>query len=240
MRGLIYFTAAAIDRARRIADPAERQSAQALAELLTPVAKAWCTDRGVEVASLGVQVHGGVGFIESTGAAQFYRDARIAPIYEGTNGIQAADLVGRKLLRDRGKAMRGLIDRIGKTLAACPGETDAPGGAIAAALKSSLGDLESATGFLLASERNDASGALAGAAPYLQLVGTVVAGWLFAIQSLAAGKALAEQRGDPAFLAGKLAVSRFYAENLMPHTGALALAATTGAQSVLALPEDQI
>ncbi len=240
MRALIYFTAATIDRARRIADPAERQSAQALAELLTPVAKAWCTDRGVEVASLGVQVHGGVGFIESTGAAQFYRDARIAPIYEGTNGIQAADLVGRKLLRDRGKAMGGLVEQIGKTLAACPGEANAPGGAIGAVLKSSLRDLESATSFLLASERNDASGALAGATPYLQLVGTVVAGWLFAIQSLAAGKALAEQRGDPAFLAGKLAIGRFYAENFMPHTGALARAATMGAQSVLALPEDQI
>src|SRR5207244_10805819 len=103
------FAAAAIDLRRRPGDDQARRRAQRRADLLIPVVKAWCTDIGVEVASLGVQVHGGMGFIEETGAAQYYRDARIAPIYEGTNGIQAMDLIGRKLLRDDGKAMRGLI-----------------------------------------------------------------------------------------------------------------------------------
>jgi 3-(methylsulfanyl)propanoyl-CoA dehydrogenase len=240
MRALIYFTAATIDRARRIDDPTQRQSQQALAELLTPVAKAWCTDRGVEVASLGVQVHGGVGFIEATGAAQHFRDARIAPIYEGTNGIQAADLIGRKLLRDRGETMRWLMTQIGDTLADLPAAADAPAGPIAAALRTGLRDLEAATAALLAMDRADMRDALAAASPYLQLVGTVVAGWLIAVEARAAANALATQRGDAGFLAEKLAISRFYADNLMPQTGALAIAATKGSESVLALSEDRI
>ena len=117
MRALAYYAAAAIDHARRDPDPAQRARAQRRADLLIPVVKAWCTDIGVDVASIGVQVHGGMGYIEETGAAQHLRDARIAPIYEGTNGIQANDLVGRKLARDRGAAALALFAEIDATLA---------------------------------------------------------------------------------------------------------------------------
>ena len=118
MRSLAYYAAAMIDRARRDPDPAERVQAQRRADLLIPVVKAWCTDMGVAVASTGIQVHGGMGYIEETGAAQYLRDARIAPIYEGTNGIQANDLVGRKLARDHGEAVGSLFAEIAATLAA--------------------------------------------------------------------------------------------------------------------------
>src|SRR5207244_10907665 len=110
------FAAAAIDLRRRPGDDQARRRAQRRADLLIPVVKAWCTDIGVEVASLGVQVHGGMGYVEETGAAQYYRDARIAPIYEGTNGIQALDLLGRKLLRDEGRAMRALLGEMSASL----------------------------------------------------------------------------------------------------------------------------
>ena len=117
MRALTYFAAAAIDRSRRRPEAGARRAAQRRADLLIPVVKAWCTDLGVEVASTGVQVHGGMGYIEETGAAQYLRDARIAPIYEGTNGIQANDLVGRKLGRDRGEAAAALFAEMRATLA---------------------------------------------------------------------------------------------------------------------------
>src|SRR5207302_6328663 len=121
MRALTYFAAAAIDRSRRAGDDEARFRAQRRADLLIPVVKAWCTDLGVEVASLGVQVHGGMGYIEETGAAQYYRDARIAPIYEGTNGIQANDLVSRKLGRDRGEAARDLLAEMRTSLSELAG-----------------------------------------------------------------------------------------------------------------------
>src|SRR5204863_9920359 len=109
MRGLAYYAAALIDRSRRHPDATQRFLAQRRADLLIPVVKAWCSDLGVAVASTGIQVHGGMGYVEETGAAQHLRDARIAPIYEGTNGIQANDLVGRKLMRDRGEAAATLV-----------------------------------------------------------------------------------------------------------------------------------
>jgi alkylation response protein AidB-like acyl-CoA dehydrogenase len=240
MRALIYFTAAAIDRARRTTDPQTRQREQALAELLTPVAKAWCTDRGAEVASVGVQVHGGVGFIESTGAAQLYRDARIAPIYEGTNGIQAADLVGRKLLRDGGEAMRALIERIAATSTALPVASDAAFRTIAPALRAATSDLDRTTNAMLATAATDLPAVLAGATPFLNLTGTVISGWLLALQAEAAVAAIAAGRGDPAFLKGKLAIARYFADNLLPQTAAFAHAATDGAKAVTAIHADQV
>jgi len=238
IRALIYFTAAAIDRARRAPDAKTREREQSLAELLTPVAKAWSTDRGALVASLGVQVHGGVGFIESAGAAQHYRDARIAPIYEGTNGIQAADLVGRKLLRDEGAAMRALIVRIADALGSEVGEPN--GDALRTALKDAVKALEAATRSLIAAAGSDLRSVLAGATPYLDLVGTVVAGWLLLVEARAASEALASGTGDPAFMKQKLGIARFFADNLLPQAQALATAATRGSEAVTAFEAEQI
>ena len=203
MRALTYLAAAAIDRSRR--EEGEVQfRAQRRADLLIPVVKAWCTDMGVEAASLGIQVHGGMGYIEETGAAQYYRDARIAPIYEGTNGIQANDLVGRKLGRDRGEAARELLAEMGTSLAALPGDSDlAP---LHHPLAGGIDALERATAYLVAAEPALAA---AGSAPYLALFGTVAGGWLLARLALAA-----RSRGEQ-FAAGRLATARFYAEHYL-------------------------
>jgi 3-(methylthio)propanoyl-CoA dehydrogenase len=212
MRSLAYYAAAMIDRARRHPDQAERLRAQRRADLMIPVVKAWCTDLGVAVASTGIQVHGGMGYIEETGAAQYLRDARIAPIYEGTNGIQAGDLVGRKLARDRGEAAQALFTEIGTTLSAL--ERAEGGGlvAIGQASRAGLGALETATARLVDS---DAAPAAAGSAPYLQLFGIVCAGWLMARQALAANRLLAAGEGDPAFLRAKITTAQFYAEHFL-------------------------
>jgi alkylation response protein AidB-like acyl-CoA dehydrogenase len=201
MRALAYFAAAAIDASRH-AEAVEAQfKAQRRADLLIPVVKAWCTDLGVEVASTGIQVHGGMGYIEETGAAQYLRDARIAPIYEGTNGIQANDLVGRKLGRDQGEAARELIAEMRATLAALDGLD-----AIRSPLETGIEALGQATKHLVGAEPAVAA---AGSAPYLALFGTVAGGWLMARLALAARS----HGGD--FAAAKLATARFYAEHFL-------------------------
>src|SRR3954466_5033312 len=169
MRALSYFAAAAIDASRSAADGEAQFKAQRRADLLIPVVKAWCTDLGVEVASTGIQVHGGMGYIEETGAAQYLRDARIAPIYEGTNGIQANDLVGRKLGRDRGEAARELIAEMRATLAELGGLDGIRG-----PRETGTAPLEEAAEYLVAA---DPALAAAGSAPYLQLFGTVAGAW---------------------------------------------------------------
>jgi 3-(methylsulfanyl)propanoyl-CoA dehydrogenase len=219
MRGLAYYAAAQIDRARREPDPAARAAAQARADLLIPVVKAWCTDLGVRVASTGVQVHGGMGYIEETGAAQYLRDARIAPIYEGTNGIQANDLVFRKLARDEGEAARVLFAEIAETAPAA--------GRLAAGL-SALGKATAALATL------PAPAAAAAAAPYLDLFGTVVAGWLLTRQAAAAMR-----RGEPAFAAAKRAVARFYDEHFLALAPGL-LAGVEGGATVAEFPLDAL
>src|SRR5256885_16456161 len=171
MRALAYVTAGALDRSHRHPEKEERMRAQAFVDLMIPVVKGWSTETGVEVASLGVQVHGGVGFIEETGAAQYYRDARIAPIYEGTNGIQAMDLIGRKLLRDDGKAMRALIAEMSGSLPTLDADATRD-------LESPIKTLDRTTGSVLADGKQDTAQALAVATPFLALCGTVIAGWL--------------------------------------------------------------
>jgi 3-(methylthio)propanoyl-CoA dehydrogenase len=235
MRSLAYYAASMIDRGRRHPDPVERLRAQRRADLLIPVVKAWCTDLGVAVASTGIQVHGGMGYIEETGAAQYLRDARIAPIYEGTNGIQAGDLVGRKLARDRGEAAQALFAEIGATLPVLERADSGGIAAIGEALRAGLAALEAATTRLVDSKP---AAAATGSAPYLQLFGIVCAGWLMARQALAADRLLAAGEGDPAFLHAKLATARFYAEHFL----ALApghLPAILGAATVLGFDPDQ-
>jgi hypothetical protein len=212
MRALTYYAAAVIDRGRRHPDPAARQAAQRRADLLIPVVKAWCTDLGVAVASTGIQVHGGMGYIEETGAAQHLRDARIAPIYEGTNGIQANDLVGRKLARDRGEAATALIAEMQATVAALGDARSTDLAAIARPLQDGLATLETAMAFLVEAEPALAA---AGSVPYLQLFGTVCAGWLTARLALAAERRFAKKGGDAAFLSAKRLTARFYAEHFL-------------------------
>jgi alkylation response protein AidB-like acyl-CoA dehydrogenase len=241
IRALLYYTAGCLDRARRHPDPAERVRAQARLDLLIPVAKAWSTDRGCESASLGIQVHGGLGFIEETGAAQHYRDARIAPIYEGTNGIQAGDLLGRKLMRDGGAAARAFFTELRETteaLAAAPGKELA---SIGRALAAGTEALTRATDWLVETGPAEPLRAFAGATPYLTLFGTVTGGWLLAKAALAAQRRLAAgPDGDAAFLEAKRTVARFYAENILPQSRGLAAAIIEGGDSVLALPEEQL
>ncbi len=229
MRALAYCTAGAIDRARHHPDGEVRATQQRRVDLLIPVVKAWCTDLGVEIASLGVQIHGGMGFIEETGAAQHLRDARIAPIYEGTNGIQANDLVGRKLLRDRGAAARELIAemRAVEAALACRPAEDLV--ALRRPLATGRDALERATGWMVEQGEADPPRALAGAVPYLKLLGTVAGGWLMAKGALAAEARLEARTGDAGFNAAKLATARFYAEHVLPAAPGLLPGVTGGA-----------
>ncbi|MGE3624838.1 MAG: acyl-CoA dehydrogenase [Hyphomicrobiales bacterium] len=224
-RAICYATARALDLAERLPDEAGRKRAHALGSLLTPVAKAWSTDIGVEVASTGIQVHGGMGFIEETGAAQHLRDARIAPIYEGTNGIQAIDLVTRKLALEQGETVRRHI----AGMRAIAGEVKASNlpafGRTAERLEEAVGALEEATAWLLTALAGDPQAALAGATPYLRLFGVASGGCY-----LARG-ALAESReGGPGRMT---ALARHFAEHHCTEARGLAGSVTEGALSVL-------
>ncbi|WP_114946560.1 acyl-CoA dehydrogenase [Microvirga calopogonii] len=213
-RAICYMTAEAIDRAHLEEDPARRKKANDRASLLTPVAKAFSTDIGVEVSSLGVQVHGGMGFIEETGAAQHFRDARIAPIYEGTNGIQAIDLVTRKLPLSGGETVRAQIASMRATVARLLKEGTPAFGATAPRLRDAIESLDRATGFLLQAVSSNAQGeALAGATPYLRLFALAQGGTALAEMALAAHAQAAAGDTDPAH-AGRIALCRFFAENV--------------------------
>ncbi len=238
-RLLCYETAAARDIAKAHPEAGERAAAQLRIELLTPVVKAWCTDLGCEVASLGIQVHGGMGFIEETGAAQHLRDARIAPIYEGTNGIQANDLVFRKLGRDQGAAALAFIQEM-KTVAA---ETAARPGddlkAISDALFTGCIVLEQATLWMLETLKPDPVAAAAGAANYLRIFGLVTGGALLARAAIAANDDLRQRGADVDFLTGKIITARFYAEQILPQAAGLLVPITKGSGTVMALTDEQ-
>ena len=221
-RAICYLTAASHDRAARAADATARAQANERAALLTPIAKAFSSDIGVEVASIGIQVHGGMGFVEETGAAQFLRDARIVPIYEGTNGIQAMDLVQRKIILSGGQAVAREIADMRVTLEAVRA-SNAPGfGKMGPRLVEAVDALEQATHFMLA---NSASPdvVLAGATPYLRLFGLARGGVCLAAMALAA-----QASGDMA-QAGRITLARFFAENLASAAHGLEISVTQGA-----------
>ncbi len=228
MRCLTYLNAECLDLAKAHPSEAVRDASQELADILTPITKGWGTDIGVELTSLAVQVHGGMGYIEEAGVAQHYRDIRIAPIYEGTNGIQAIDLVGRKLGLRGGAAITEYLGRI----AATADEATAAGGQLAEigeALIVALDALRRTTQWLLdAGDHNDA---LAGATPYLRQMGLVTGGWLLARSALAARSA-AGFSGE--FLAQKLVTAHFYATQILPQAAGLAPAVTAGAGDLTA------
>jgi alkylation response protein AidB-like acyl-CoA dehydrogenase len=236
-RALTYYAAGAADRARHEPDPAKRETAQARLDLLTPVVKAWCTDIGVEIASTGIQVHGGMGFIEETGAAQYLRDARITPIYEGTNGIQAADLVGRKLARDQGKALRALLADMRDCATRLSAMKDADFTAIRTRLFQGIDAVDQAGRALIDAYAKDSGQALAGSKPFLNLLGTVAAGWLLAEGALAASRHLKARESDDDFLKAKIATARFFAEHNLALAPGL-LPAVTGGATVMGFDLD--
>jgi alkylation response protein AidB-like acyl-CoA dehydrogenase len=225
MRGLVYANAEGIDLARHAPDEDARVAAQELVDLLTPVTKAWCTDMGNELASLAVQIHGGMGYIEETGVAQRYRDIRIAAIYEGTNGIQAMDLVGRKLPMRAGRAVDDFLRTIE---AADPDLGDEYPRAVAA--------LRDATTWILEHGANDPNDALAAATPYLRMFGLVVGGWVMARQAHAARRLGID---DP-YNEAKLTTARFYIEELLPQVHGLGGAITAGDDLLFALSPEQL
>ena len=225
-RGICYAAAMAIDRGERSADEAARQAAHAQASLLTPVAKAFSTDIANEVASLGVQVHGGMGYIEETGAAQFFRDARIAPIYEGTNGIQAIDLVTRKLPLGNGATVKAHCEELRGIVGALNASNDPGFGWTAVRLDDAVESLSRVTAWLLAKIEKEPDAALAGATPYLRLFGITTGGCLLAKQALAALRL----GGDAA---GRVATTRFFAENIAVQSDALERTVIEGAPGVL-------
>ena len=236
-RGLAYYTAAQIDFARRLPTANGRRAAQHRVDLLTPVVKAWSTEIGVQVASQAIQVHGGMGFIEETGVAQHYRDARIAPIYEGTNGIQALDLVGRKVFRDDGQAARSFFATVGETIDRLTGLTSDAARILGPRLRGSLAALEQATAWLLEG-RNDHDLAGAAATPYLLLFGNTAGGWVMARAVLAAEAAIADGGGND-FWSTKLVTARHYAESVLPQSSGLVETIIAGPVAVMALTADQ-
>ncbi len=226
-RAICYSVAVAIDRSRRAGDDEARAAAHARASLLTPVAKAFATDIGSEVASLGVQVHGGMGYVEETGAAQHVRDARIAQIYEGTNGIQAVDLVTRKLPLAGGAAVGAYLDELRATVAAVKA-TNAPGlGATGARLDEAVDHLARATTWLREKLEREPEAALAGATPYLRLFGLAAGGCMLADEALAALRLAGDADAQ-----ARIAAARFFAENLSPAASGLAATVTEGAAAI--------
>ncbi|HLW25069.1 MAG TPA: acyl-CoA dehydrogenase [Steroidobacteraceae bacterium] len=232
MRHLALYTAAELDVGHGHPDPARRASAQARGELLIPIVKGWCTESGFELASLGIQVHGGMGFIEETGAAQPLRDARIGAIYEGTTGIQAGDLVGRKLARDGGQAFRALATDIHLELAGLRG-AQPPVAQSARAADEALRTLEAVIEELLGPMGADAGVAAAVAVPLLKMAGLTLGAWLHARAAHRAQARLAEGAADAIFLKGKLETARFYVENLLPQALALNAIVRSGAGSII-------
>jgi hypothetical protein len=233
LRCLAYLNAESIDLAKTHPDASVRQARAELADLLTPLTKGWGTDVGVELTSLALQVHGGMGYIEETGVAQHYRDIRIAPIYEGTNGIQAMDLVGRKLglrgggvMADFQASIAATVDELGR------GDGDLP--LIGDRLDAGLSALRDATDWLMANGLTDPVAALAGATPYLRLCGVVTGGWLLARSAVAASRLLGEGLGDTQFLEQKIVTARFFCDQILPQVHGLVPAVTAGAGDLAA------
>jgi alkylation response protein AidB-like acyl-CoA dehydrogenase len=229
MRALLYLTAASVDHHRHADDDAVVSFHGDRVALLTPIVKAWLTDRGVEIASLGLQVHGGMGYVEETGAAQFYRDSRISPIYEGTNGIQAIDLVMRKLPLSGGEAVALLFDDMDTAAE----ELSAVDDSLAKRLRTAISTGRRTSDWL--SGRLESGGyddVLAGATPFLDLMGTLCGGWLMARSYLAAHRLSTVGEGDPEFLSNELATAEFYLTQLLPKVGGLEPAVTAGAAAL--------
>ncbi len=237
LRAVAMYASFQLDLGARHPDAAIKAAAQTRGDLLIPVVKACSTEAGIELASLGVQIHGGMGFVEETGAAQPYRDVRITTIYEGTTAIQSNDFIGRKLARDRGAAMGSLIADMRSELATITptGAADVTAAVIEskAATLEAIDALEFAVKSVLAASAQGPERALAVSVPALRLAGYVIGGWLLTKSAAIAARKLGESGADVDFLRGKLASARFYAGHILPQAHALARVVSAGAASVL-------
>ncbi|MEZ5730525.1 MAG: acyl-CoA dehydrogenase [Burkholderiaceae bacterium] len=238
-RALAYVAAAASDAGHRAPDEGVRRENMAVYEFLVPIVKGWSTEMSVEAASLGVQVHGGMGFIEETGAAQHLRDARILPIYEGTTAIQANDLIGRKTARDGGAGAKALVAAMRDTAGALAARDDADLTAIGRRLESAADAFEGSVEFIVAAFKGDVRAAFAASVPFLRLAGIALSGWQLARAAMAARELAARPGSDRAFLDAKVGTARFFADHLLVQASALEATITDGATGVMALEESQ-
>ena len=238
-RALAYVVAAAMDAMHRHSDPEIRKTNQAFVDLMIPVVKGWSTETGIEVASLGVQVHGGMGFIEETGAAQHLRDARITTIYEGTTGIQAGDLVGRKIAREGGVTVKSWLT----LLQGFDQELSRSGNADIQVIRSRLATgaqaVSESVDFILATAGRDPNAAFAGAVPFLKLMGIVAGGWQLGRSALISESKINKKEGDQSFYAAKISTARFFADHVLSQAAGLSATVSQGAASVMALTDEQ-
>lgn len=238
-RALAYVTAAAFDAAHHHADEAVRKANQSFYEYMVPIVKGWSTEMSIEVASNGVQVHGGMGFIEETGAAQFYRDARILTIYEGTTAIQANDLVGRKTVRDGGATAKSILAQVRQTEEELSAVDSGDLAAIRAQLAAGSKALEEVVDYVVANMKSDIKGVFAGSVLYLKLAGVVLGGWQMARAALIADRKLKAGEGDAKFYQAKVATARFFADHILSQAAGYRAAIVGGSAGVMALAEDQ-
>ena len=240
MRALAYVVAGAMDAANRHPDKATRQQNQAFVELMIPVVKGWSTETGIDVAPLGVQIHGGMGFIEETGAAQHLRDARITTIYEGTTGIQANDLVGRKIAREGGVTIKGWLQMMTALDAKLAASKNADVAVVRATLAAGTKAVGECVDYIVATAGTDPKAAFSGAVPFLKLMGIVCGGWQMARAALVAEKKLAESAGDAAFYKTKITTARFYADHVLVQAPGLAATMVSGSAGVMAVSEEDM
>jgi hypothetical protein len=234
-RAMAITAAAAFDAAHRHPDAEVRQQNQAYYEFMVPLVKGYSTEMSLDVASLGVQVHGGMGYIEETGAAQYLRDAKILTIYEGTTAIQANDLVGRKTARDGGTTAKAIAAQIEATEAALAGRDSVAARAVLKRLTAARLAFVEVVDFIAANTRSNPNAAFAGSVPYLMLAGNLMAGWQLARALLVAEEQLTDGQGDTAFLRAKCVTARFYAEHILSKAPSTRDAIVDGADSVNAM-----
>lgn len=237
-RALAYVVASKHDAALCHPDPDQRKRNQAFVDLMIPVVKGWSTEIGIEVASLGIQVHGGMGYMEETGAAQYLRDSRISTIYEGTTGIQANDLVGRKMARDGGAVFKEVIEMMRAVEQALAASGSADIKAIRERLAVAIDALLRAGTWIVEEFPKDTRAALASAVPFLRLFGVVAAGWQMARAAAIAQARVDAGDGDP-FYQAKVYTARFFADHLLTQAEGLATTVVDGAVSTMAMPVDQ-
>jgi butyryl-CoA dehydrogenase len=238
-RALSYVTASAFDAAHHHADEATRKANHAFYEFMVPIVKGWSTELSLDVTSTGVQVHGGMGFIEETGAAQYYRDARILTIYEGTTAIQANDLVGRKTVRDGGAFALSLIAQVRQTEKELSQSGHDDLIKISQKLAAASKALEAVVQFIAANMKSDIKGVFAGSVPYLKLAGIVFGGWQMARAAAIAQTKLQAKTGDADFYQAKITTARFFADYFLSQADSYRAAIVEGSASILALPEEQ-
>ena len=237
-RALAYVVGAATDMAHHHPDEAVRAQNQAFMDLMIPVVKGWLTESSIELTSTGVQVHGGMGFIEETGAAQHFRDARITSIYEGTTAIQANDLIGRKIARESGQTVKAVIAEMRKVEASLAEASGDEFAAMRKSLSAGVTALEEAVAYIVATYGQDIKAASVGSVPFLKLLGIVAGGWQMGRAALVSARRLAEGGGDAGFYQAKITTARFYADHVLSQAPGLAYSVVNGAAAALALPEE--